>query len=180
MDPNASKKARVISLIDGSNLHVYLKNNALPTRLHYTKLSIELAKRLPKELQPWVFLRTIYVTSSPIESDNPTAFRDWQVFQDMLGRTERLELRLGRREGPPGARREKGVDTLITTALLQGALRDDYDIAILISSDGDWLRTPSMLFERQPRRSSMRSTKSRNPSIWRRRVRALWTSTSSS
>ncbi len=132
------KKSRVLSIIDGSNLHICLKEKARPTRLHYTKLSIEVAKRLPKELQPWVFLRTIYVTSSPIESDNPTAFRDWQVFQDMLAKTDRLEVRLGRREGPPAGRKEKGVDTIVTTALLEGALLDSYDIVLLFSSDGDF------------------------------------------
>src|SRR4029077_3539795 len=103
----APKKNRVISIIDGSNLHIWLKDQVLPTRLHYTKLSIEAAKKLPKDLQPWEFIRTIYVTSSPVESDNPDAFKEWQVFHDMLSKTERLEIRLGRREGAPGSRKEK-------------------------------------------------------------------------
>lgn len=133
-----SAKNRVISVIDGSNLHICLKDRALPTRLHYTNLSIEAAKRLSKELQPWVFVRTFYVTSSPIEADNATAFEEWRVFYQMLQRTDRLEVRLGRREGGPGARREKGVDTIITTILLEGALQDTYDIALLLSSDGDF------------------------------------------
>jgi len=131
-------KNRVVSIFDGSNLHIALKDKALPTRLHYTKLSIEVAKRLPKDLEPWVFLRTTYVTSSPIESDNTTAFKDWQVFLDMLEKTDRLDVRLGRREGPSGGRKEKGVDTIVTTTLLEGALRDVYDIALLFSSDGDF------------------------------------------
>ncbi|MDP9144197.1 MAG: NYN domain-containing protein [Actinomycetota bacterium] len=132
------KKNRVVSVFDGSNFHICLKNMALPTRLHYTKLSIEVAKKLPKELEPWEFVRTFYVTSSPIEEDNPTAFKDWQVFQDMLSKTERLELRLGRREGARGARKEKGVDTIITTTLLAGAYQDAYDVALLFTSDGDF------------------------------------------
>lgn len=136
--PEPVRKNRVISIFDGSNLHICLKERALPTRLHYSRLSIEAAKRLPEELGPWVFVRAYYVTSSPIESDAPEAFKQWQVFQDMLGRTDRLEVRLGRREGAPGARKEKGVDTIITTILLEGALRDTYDIALLFSSDGDF------------------------------------------
>jgi len=140
MDPQQDRpaKTRVISIIDGSNLHVSLKARAQPTRLHYTRLSIEAAKRLPRDLGPWSFIRAFYVTSSPNASDDPTAFTEWRVFQDMLRRTERLELRLGRREGPAGARREKGVDTLITILLLEGALLDTYDVALLFSSDGDF------------------------------------------
>jgi hypothetical protein len=131
-------RLRVISVIDGSNLHVSLKARSQPTRLHYTRLSIEVAKHLPPGLGPWAFGRTFYVTSSPIPSDNPGGFRDWCVFDDMLRKTDRLEVRLGRREGPPGARREKGVDTIITILLLEGALLDTYDLALLFSSDGDF------------------------------------------
>ena len=140
MDPQSNRpsKTRVISIIDGSNLHVSLKARAQPTRLHYTRLSIETAKRLPPDLGPWSFVRAFYVTSSPTASDDRAAFTEWRVFQDMLRRTERLELRLGRREGPAGARREKGVDTLITILLLEGALLDTYDVALLFSSDGDF------------------------------------------
>jgi len=79
-----------------------------------TRLSIEAAKRLPPPLCPWRLLKTFYVTSSPIEADDPAGFRDWSLFYDMLRRTDRLEVRLGRREGPRGSRGEKGVDTLVT------------------------------------------------------------------
>lgn len=135
---SAPPRARVISIIDGSNLHVSLKARSQPTRLHYTRLSIDVAKRLPPDIRPWAFIRTFYVTSSPIPSDNPAGFKDWCVFDDMLRKTDRLEVRLGRREGSPGARREKGVDTLVTILLLEGALLDTYDIALLFSSDGDF------------------------------------------
>ena len=138
-DPaSASPKLRVISIIDGSNLHVSLRARAQPTRLHYTRLSIEVAKRLPPNRRPWTVVRTYYVTSSPIPADNPDGFKDWCVFDDMLRKTDRVEVRLGRREGPPGARREKGVDTLVTVLLLEGALLDTYDVALLFSSDGDF------------------------------------------
>ena len=56
----------------------------------------------------------------------------------MLGKTDRLTLKLGRLEGPPGQTREKGVDTIVTTTLLGGAMKNSYDIAILVAADGDY------------------------------------------
>ena len=59
-------------------------------------------------------------------------------FQDMIQRTERVTLRLGRLEGPPGKVYEKGVDILVALELLRGAYRDEYDVAIVVAGDGDY------------------------------------------
>lgn len=53
-------------------------------------------------------------------------------------RTERVSLKLGRLEGPPGDVHEKGVDILVALELLRGAYRDEYDVAILVAGDGDY------------------------------------------
>jgi len=136
--PSTSGKLRVACVIDGSNLFCELRERQLPTRLHYTKLGITIAKAIPPQVGLWEYQSTTYVCSSPRESENPERFRQWRQFQDMLGKTDRLTLRLGRLEGPPGDTREKGVDTIVTTMLLGGALKDTYDIAILVSADGDY------------------------------------------
>lgn len=128
---------RVSCIIDGSNFFVSLRNRQLPTRLHYTRLGIRIAKTLPPQLCPWEYQGTTYVCSSPRREDGEERFRQWRDFQDMLRKTNRLTLKLGHLEGPRGNVREKGVDSIVTTMLLGGALRDSYDVAILISADGD-------------------------------------------
>ena len=128
----------MVCVIDGSNLFRALRVRGLPTRLHYTRLGIAIAKLLPPSLSPWVYLETTYVTASPRKSDGPERFQRWRRFQASLDKTDRLTLRLGRLEGPRGQVREKGVDTIVTTTLLSGVLRDTYDVAILVSADGDF------------------------------------------
>jgi uncharacterized LabA/DUF88 family protein len=49
-----------------------------------------------------------------------------------------LQLRLGRLEHRDGGVIEKGVDIYIAVDMLKYAFSDIYDIAILISSDGDF------------------------------------------
>ena len=56
----------------------------------------------------------------------------------MVRRQERVELKLGRLEGPPGRVYEKGVDILVAIELLAGAFKDQYDLAIVVSGDGDF------------------------------------------
>jgi uncharacterized LabA/DUF88 family protein len=135
---SSSGKLRVACVIDGSNLFVELRTRLLPTRLHYTQFGITIAKKFPPELGIWDYQSTTYVCSSPREAENPERFRQWRQFQEMLNKTDRLTLRLGRLEGPPGETREKGVDTIVVTTLLGGALKDSYDIGILVAADGDY------------------------------------------
>lgn len=136
--PDKSQKSRISCVIDGTNLFVTLRELNLPTRLHFTRLGIRIAKQLPKSVHPWVYQGTTYVTASPREADGAERFRRWRQFQEMVEKTDRVTLKLGRLEGPRGQTHEKGVDTHVTTSLLSGALTDLYDVAILISSDGDY------------------------------------------
>lgn len=133
-----TKKTRLVGIIDGSNLFVNLRDRQLPTRLQYTRLGIRVAKALPKNLDPWIYQNTTYVCSSPRRERGEFRWQQWRRFQEMLHKTNRLTLKLGRLEGPPGDTHEKGVDSIVTTTLLVGALQDTYDVAILFSGDGDY------------------------------------------
>lgn len=134
-------KNNVITIIDGTNLFYALRKRRYPTRLHYTKIGISLSKKLPAELQPWIYKKTIYNTSSPRQSDNADKYRYWLEFQEMLKKTDRLELKLGRLEGSVGNVREKGVDINIVNDMLEKAFKNEYDILILITGDGDYKST---------------------------------------
>jgi uncharacterized LabA/DUF88 family protein len=56
----------------------------------------------------------------------------------MIRRQERVELKLGRLEGGPGRVYEKGVDILVAIELLAGAFKNEYDVAIIVTGDGDF------------------------------------------
>ena len=56
----------------------------------------------------------------------------------MIQRQERVELKRGRLEGPPGRVYKKGVDILVAIELLAGSFKNEYDVGIIISGDGDF------------------------------------------
>jgi uncharacterized LabA/DUF88 family protein len=132
----APKRIRVV--IDGTNLKGALENHGFSTHINYRQLGIEIGKRLPAEHQVWRLDEVIYVTAAPIQSHNPERYARWRKFQTMIERQSRVELRLGRLEGPPGRVYEKGVDTLCAIALLAGAFKDQYDIGVIVAGDGDY------------------------------------------
>ena len=131
---------RLIVVIDGTNLKSALDSCGLTTHVNYRQLGIQIAKRIPEGQFPrrWALQRVVCVTASPIQSHNPERFERWRKFEAMIRRQERVELKLGRLEGPPGRVYEKGVDILVAIELLAGAFKDRYDVAIVVSGDGDF------------------------------------------
>jgi len=131
---------RLIVVIDGTNLKRALDDRSLTTHVNYRQVCIEIAKRIPAGQLPrrWALQRVVYVTASPIQSHDRDRFERWRKFEAMIRRQERVELKLGRLEGPPGRVYEKGVDILVAIELLAGAFKDQYDVAIVVSGDGDF------------------------------------------
>jgi len=131
---------RLIVVIDGTNLKGALDSRQISTHINYRQLAIEIAKKIPVGhfTERWALERVVYVTASPIQSHNRERFERWRHFEAMIRRQERVQLKLGRLEGGPGRVYEKGVDILVAIELLAGAFKDQYDVAIIISGDGDF------------------------------------------
>lgn len=127
-------------MIDGTNLKGALDDQQISTHINYRQLAIEIAKKIPQEDIPtrWELQRVVYVTASPIQSHNPDRFERWRKFEAMIRRQQRVELKLGRLEGGPDRVYEKGVDILVAIELLAGAFKDQYDVAVVVSGDGDF------------------------------------------
>jgi len=132
--------ARILAVIDGTNLKGCLNRYELTTRVNYRRLVSEVAKQIPKSFAPdrWVVERVVYVTAPPIQSHDRERYERWRDFEAMIRRTDKLELKLGRMEGPRDRVYEKGVDILVAIELLVGAFRGTYEIAILVAGDGDY------------------------------------------
>lgn len=133
---------RLVAVIDGTNLKGAFSELSLNTHINYRQFAIEIAKLIPVGGLPdpkrWVLQKVVYVTAPPIQSHDRERYDRWRKFEAMIRRQERVELKLGRLEGGPGKVYEKGVDILVAIDLLAGAFKDQYDVAIVVTGDGDY------------------------------------------
>lgn len=117
--------------IDGMNLYHGLKEGGTRTDVNFHKFSEKLAgtNRL---------IRTYYYHAPYDQTGEPQRYREQQKFFDKLHRTPFLTLRLGRLVPRAGTFIQKGVDTLLATDMLTQAFKGNYDVAVLVSGDGDF------------------------------------------
>ncbi|MBM3945443.1 MAG: NYN domain-containing protein [SAR202 cluster bacterium] len=136
-DANSSKtqysawSPRVTIFIDGSNLYHSLDENCRRFDLDFRAFAEKLANG--RELH-----RVYYYNVQRDPDRNPQAYQDQQKFFSALYNTPYLEVRLGTSKQRGDVTVEKGVDIMLATDLLQMAWNNLYDVAILVSGDGDF------------------------------------------
>lgn len=121
---------RVAIFIDGSNLYKGLVASlGADYRLNFVQFIQALAggRRL---------LRAYYY-NAPLPPDDP-ASKAHQGFLNYLKRVPYVAVRLGRLERRGESFVEKGVDIQIAVDMLKLAYNDAYDVAVLVSGDGDF------------------------------------------
>jgi len=122
---------KAIVFIDGSNLYHSLSENCKRFDVNYESL----AEKLTEGKQ----LFRIYYYNIMRDSDkNQQAYHDQQKFLSALYNTPYLEVKLGISKQRGETSVEKGVDIMMATDLLKLAWEDSYDVAILVSGDGDF------------------------------------------
>jgi len=122
---------RVAIFIDGSNLYHALREN-------YGRVNLNFAQFISKLCGTRHLFRTYYYNVLQDPSQRPEGYREQQEFLDMLRKTPYLEVRLGTTKLLQGIPVEKGIDIMLATDLLHFAWNDLYDVAILVSGDGDF------------------------------------------
>ncbi len=122
---------RVAIFIDGSNLYHALQNNLGRHDLNFTEFASKLGG--PRRL-----FRTYYYNVLQDPNQRPDVYQEQQEFLDILRKTPYLEVRLGSTKVAQGVLVEKGIDVMIATDLLYFAWNDFYDVAVLVSGDGDF------------------------------------------
>jgi len=132
---------RVNVYIDGSNFY-----NGCRTELGRTDVRIgDFAQRLVRGREH----RRTYYYNVPLSAEHPeTARQNQQKFFNALAQTPYLEVRLGRQVkrgwtcptcgGVHERWLEKGVDMRLGVDLLSHASTNQYDIAVVVSGDGDY------------------------------------------
>jgi len=123
---------KVCIFIDGSNFYHGLKTNIGRTDIDFYKLSLLLCSENRS------LVRTYYYNAPVNKEDNEAQYRSQQKFFDTLRKTPYLQMKLGRLEHRDGHVIEKGVDIFLAVDMLKYAFDGIYDVAILISSDGDF------------------------------------------
>jgi len=123
---------RVMVFIDGSNLYHGLRENALTTRVDFGKLGGELAGP-DRDL-----VRVYYYNVALLQHINRENYEKQQAFLASVRQQDHVRVVLGRLEPRGDVLVEKGVDTRIVVDMLLHASKDNYEVAILVSGDGDF------------------------------------------
>ncbi len=149
---------RVAIFIDGSNFYHALKDRYSRTQIRFDALATALVDRMPGRK----LVRVYYYNATYDQTTQPDAYKRQQRFFSFLRRTPYLSLVLGRLEQrpidwgrldaeklrkveeflkmslPKHTTVEKGVDVQLAVDMLQFAVSNTYDVAILVSGDGDF------------------------------------------
>ena len=122
---------RVAAFIDGSNLYHSLEENC-------GRMDLDFGSFINKICVNRKLFRAYYYNIIQAPDRKGSAYKEQQKFFATLYNTPYLEVRLGTSKYRGDTLVEKGVDIMLATDILQYAWQDLYDIAVLISGDGDF------------------------------------------
>ena len=131
----ADKTDRVMIFIDGSNLYHSLKN-------FFKRTDIDMGKFCNKLLEKRRLIRIYYYNARVGYKEEPERYRDQQKFFNSVTAVPYAELRLGRlvyNNWPSAPPYEKGVDIQLATDMITHSFKDNYDLAILVAGDNDYV-----------------------------------------
>jgi uncharacterized LabA/DUF88 family protein len=151
---------KVAVFIDGSNLYFAVKDGLKRQGI------IDVEKLSKKLVGVRELVRIYYYNAPPPPQEDPEVRRTQQAFRDRLGYINYLQRRDGRLvprtfklkcpecNKPIEHKRhiQKGVDTRLAVDLVVLAVRDYYDIGILVSGDGDFIEAVNFVKEHTHKR----------------------------
>jgi len=173
---------RVMIFIDGSNLYHSLKNN-------FQRTDIDMGKFCARLLETRRLIRIYYYNAIVGMKQEPERYRSQQTFFNSVQQVPYLEMRLGRLVYTPAWPNvppyEKGIDIMLTTDLLTHSFKGNYDVAILVAGDSDYVgaiqqvknngqNMEVVLFGRQTTSRPLREVADRVVDIDGRYLRGCW------
>jgi len=126
---------RVMIFIDGSNLYHSLKK-------HFNRTDLDIGKFSKKLLEKRQLIRIYYYNARVGLKQEPERYRQQQAFFNSVAAIPYTELRLGRLvyiNWPSIPPYEKGTDVQLATDMLTHGFRNNYDVAILVAGDNDFV-----------------------------------------
>lgn len=175
------KTDRLMIFIDGSNLYHSLKG-------HFKRTDIDIGRFANKLIDKRHLVRIYYYNASVGRREEPERYRHQQAFFASISAIPYCELRLGRLvyiNWPNTPPYEKGVDIQLTTDLLTHSFKNNYDVAILVAGDSDYMgalqavkdngkNIEVALFGKERTSRSLREVADRVITIDRRLLRGCW------
>jgi len=128
-------KDRIMVFIDGSNLYHLLKS-------HFGRTNIDLEKFALRLGEHGKLIRVYYYNAIVSKKHEPERFYDQLSFYRSVEAIPYFEMRLGHLiyNGWPHSRPyEKGTDVMLATDMVAHAFRHNFDTAILVASDNDYV-----------------------------------------
>lgn len=126
-----SPRPKLTIFCDGSNFLPSLREAGISYTVDIPKLARVLARR-----PPGYILNKLRYYTSPSPRPNPNQ----QRFFDEIRQSSATELILGRHEARGGYHVEKETDVNLSVEMVVGAYERQYDVAMLISGDTDYVR----------------------------------------
>ena len=126
---------RVMIFIDGSNMYHSLK-------AFFNRTDIDIGKFCNKLLGKRHLVRIYYYNARVGRKEEPERYVHQRQFFDSVAAVPYTELRLGRlvyNNWPSTPPYEKGVDVQLATDMLTHSYKNNYDTAILVAGDNDFV-----------------------------------------
>jgi uncharacterized LabA/DUF88 family protein len=126
---------RVMIFIDGSNLYHSLKK-------FFNRADIDMGAFCDKLRAKRRLIRIYYYNAIVGRREEPERFKDQAAFFAGVGAVPYTELRLGHlvyNNWPSTPPYEKGVDVQLATDLLTHSFKNNYDTAVLVAGDNDYV-----------------------------------------
>ena len=121
--------------IDGSNLYHALKH-------YFRRTDIDIERFCQRLLRKRQLIRIYYYNASVGQKQEPERYKRQQAFFNGVNAVSYTELRLGRlvyNNWPGTPPYEKGIDVQLATDMLTHNYKDNYDVAILVAGDSDYV-----------------------------------------
>ena len=126
---------RAMIFIDGSNLYHSLKNI-------FGRTDLDIGKFCRKLLGRRRLIRIYYYNAKVGYKQEPERYKQQQAFLNSVNAIPYSELRLGRlvyTNWPTVPPYEKGIDVQLATDMLTHSFKNNYDVAILVAGDNDFV-----------------------------------------
>jgi uncharacterized LabA/DUF88 family protein len=126
---------RVMVFIDGSNLYHSLKQ-------FFNRTDLDIGKFGQKLIEKKRLVRNYYYNAVVGLKQEPERYRHQQAFFASVQAIPYTELRLGHlvyNNWPATPPYEKGIDIMLTTDLLKHSFKRNFDVAILVAGDTDYV-----------------------------------------